>query len=230
MRNFSVLTVTLLSGFLISSRADASMIVFSNLGPGATYSGEAGWIFGVLGRDYDSAASFVLSTTSKLEFLELAVYFEDIGSEGTNAIQVWLMTDDSGAPGTIIESFRVFNLPDIRSHTTTLLTTATSVRHPLLLAATPYWVAVSDDQSPSQFAWMWNVTGDLGIAGRIDEGPWVANNPPGGLAPLAGALRVNAVSEPMSILLFATSLAGVALRHRRSGGRRGRVPGDSHAG
>ena len=210
MRNFSLLTVSLLSGFLIASRADANPIVFSNLGPGGTYDGSSGWIVGEIGHDFDQATSFVVNTTAKLDFLELGVGFEG----GTNALTVWLMTDDGGLPRTIIESFQLFNVPTFGS-SSTLLTTATSALHPWLLTATVYWVAVSATQPQSLFAWNWNVTGDLGIAGRIDEGPWVANGTPGGLAPLAGALRVTAVSEPISILLFATSVAAVSLRHRR---------------
>ena len=208
MRNQSLLGVTVITTLLVTgANVDADTIVFSNLGPGGTYDPGAGWVVGDVGHDYDQATRFTPSRTSRLISLELGISFD----EGTNALDVWLMTDENGWPGTIIENVQVFNLPQFGSSATEL-TNAASVLRPLLRLGTPYWVAASGVESHSFFAWNWNVTGDIGIVGRIDGGPWMRDP---GIKP-AGALRVNAVPEPTAVGLLGVTAVALILRRRHS--------------
>ena len=80
--------------------------IFSTLGPGDTYDTSTGWIVGKSSpfpEDVDSANQFSFGgfTSYYLDTIELAAALYS----GTNELDVWLMSDTAGLPGTIIETF-----------------------------------------------------------------------------------------------------------------------------
>jgi hypothetical protein len=134
-------------------------------------------------------------------------------------MDLWLMSDLNGLPGSIFEAISLANVP-IQSGgcppscIAPPLTHASSLLHPTLLSNTSYWVvaSVSADTTASFFE---NSTGDLGVAQR-SAGVWhdFPSEP-------AVAFRVNGtvvaatVPEPTSIALLAMGLAGLWIRARK---------------
>ena len=150
--------------------AGRSEAIFSNLGAGDTYDCCQGWT--VYGSSApiatDRASPFVPDNDYTLDSIELALTW--LGS--TNSAEVWLLSDDAGLPGDILESFLLTDFPPFLS-TDTALASATSTLHPLLVAGTQHWVATSASGS-SDLSFNWNITGDTGLASRDNSGPWGA--------------------------------------------------------
>jgi hypothetical protein len=208
---FAVLSILVCVG-----SANAST-VFSNLGPGDSYNCCLGWT--VAGPNApnatDKASPFTPSSTYTFDSVEVAFQWEAF----TNAGVIWLMSDDGGLPGTILESFHFTNLPLFKT-TSTQLAVGTSTLHPLLSAGVQYWVAASGE-GDSLLSFNMNVTGDTGLASRDDHEPWGFAGIPGiGIGPvttpLAGAFRVSGTAfttapEPSAILLLGMGVFALAL-------------------
>jgi hypothetical protein len=196
------------------ARAD---VIFSNLGPGDSYNCCSGWtLFGSdLPIDTDRAFAFTPAADYTLDSIDLALTW--LG--GTNAADVWLMSDEGGAPGSILESFLISSLPTFNT-TNTLLTTADSTLNPLLSAGVQYWVASSAHSADGSLSFNWNITGDEGLASRDNGGPWGVSTS----FLTSGAFRVNGtpaapVPEPSSVLLLAAGVLGLLSRTRRKNKR-----------
>ena len=173
--------------------------IFSTLGAGDSYECCSGWaVFGPAAPiDTDRGVPFVPLGAYTLDSVEAA--FTWLG--GTNAGDIWLMSDSGGLPGVILESFHFDNLPTFSTSSTALVTGASTL-HPLLSAGTQYWLVASANDD-SFLSLNFNNTNDTGLASRDDALPW-------GFDPdaTAGAIRVSgtpaAVPEPATIVLFAT--------------------------
>jgi hypothetical protein len=165
----------------------AAVVVFSNLGPGDTYAARGGWtVYGSAAPlDTDRASPFVPLADYVLDSIQIALTW----SGGTNAAQVWLMSDAGDVPGTILETFEVTNLPAFGT-TDSTLATASSIARPVLSAGVQYWLAVSAT-SDGSFAFNTNVIGQIGLASRDNSGPWGNNGPFA-----AGAFRIYGRSVP----------------------------------
>ncbi len=211
-RAHTLLGIVLLT-FSFSSAVEASTVIFSNLGPGDIFSNAGQLISGptsIFG-DQDVGSQFIAQKTAALDFMELALTSDNV----TPSLDVWLMSDAGGLPGSIVEAFSLSNVPHVSSCPPVCpvppLTVATSVLHPTLLAGTQYWIIASTSGNTGSFRL--NFTGDIGTVGRVNGGPWIA-------APLAtaSAFRVNgndistAVPELASIWLLTLGIAGVLSR------------------
>ena len=209
--NRALLVATFLTCSLLAQSAAARTVVFTNLAAAPPlYDCCFGLIVGDFsGDEFDLAVSFTPSVSATLDSLDLGIGF----NRGTNAVDVWLIEDSGGTPGSILESY--VGQPPSGSSDSALLTLSSAL-HPLLVAGTQYWVAVSAQQLPSSFAWKDNITGDDGVASRTNGGSWQVF-----AGETASALRVNAtpiaVAEPTSLLLWGTAVAVTALRRFRRG-------------
>jgi hypothetical protein len=197
----AALLIALIALFCRTS-AEASTIVFSNLGPGNSYNGSGAYVISgstTIFGDLDQGSQFVPSQTVTLDSIEAALTYD----RGPNAMELWLMSDDAGVPGSILESFSFTNLPPFDS-TSTALAVGTSASHPLLMAGTQYWVIASTD-GDTRGDFNLNSTGDTGDVVRMDGGSWILFNAQ------AAAFRVSGteaapVPEPVSIVLLGSGL------------------------
>jgi hypothetical protein len=184
--------------------------IFSNLGPADSYlQNIALTITGpesVLLHDHDQGSPFISLSDFFFDSVEVAFTRAD----GTNEGDIWLMSDENGAPGEILEAFHFTNLPEF-GLTNSALATGLSTRHTLLLGGIQYWV-IASAAGDSYMTFNFNTTGDFGYASRVDGGPWVTTS--GGTA---AAFRVNGtpVPEPTSLILLVTGGLGVLARGMR---------------
>ena len=151
------------------------------------------------------AAPFTPTSSFSFDSADLALFL----SSGLNQIQVVLMNDVGGLPGSAIETLTLGGIAG------TAIYSVNSVLNPILNAGTPYWLAGLPGGSDTIVGWHLN---DLGILGHVNSQP-----PPPGWNFIAGetreAFRVNGtrhIPEPSTYLLFGLgALAMMVLRRRR---------------
>lgn len=132
---------------------------------------------------------------------------------GTNQVELWLMSDAGGAPGSIIESFSFTGAMGVLGQMNPPLT-AVSVLRPELQAGTQYWLIASAPAADTDAAWNLNNQGATGpLAFRWSGGAW------GITSDTQGAFRIQDIPEPGSFLLLLTGLGLLALKRlsRRCG-------------
>jgi PEP-CTERM motif len=225
VRKFAWMRTSLLAaclGLCLSSVAKADLI-FSNLGPGGTYATQAqGVAWAVEGASVGViqtaiAASFTPTTTAVLSDIQLAVFY--FGSGLTNpitnsSIVIELQNNNSGAPGSVIESWTASNLPVYNpSSGSQPLTFVSSTLSLTLSAGTQYWVSVLPGNSDTDAGWAVNSLGLMGVSSSNDGGStWspVTNAPP----IYTPAFQVDSVAsavapEPSNLFLAGTGIAGM---------------------
>jgi hypothetical protein len=198
--------ITWCAGF---GTAHASSIVFSDFGPGDTFDSNG---YGVTSPAFiksDVAATFTPSSSYTFDYVRVAA---SLGFGGATEFDIALAADDSGHPGTVLESFALTltNSPGVL--------TGTSVLHPLLAASTPYWIVASVPVNPPEFADWWdNSIGAKGLLGvRPSSGVWFVNaNSTLPAFDIGGTAAASAVPEPATWLLVSVGVVGFRARRRR---------------
>jgi hypothetical protein len=142
--------------------------IFSTLGPGDSYALGSGYTIGIPDWNQGNQFSFSGSTPYFLDTIELAVGLVT----GTNQLDVFLMSDASGEPGAIIETFSFTDAMGSFGQSNPLLV-GNSVLRPILNPGTPYWLFASAPNSDTWAAWNISSPGVLGLrASRQGTGSW----------------------------------------------------------
>lgn len=146
-------------------RPSNSQVVFSNFGPGDTYIVLGGW--GVLSAgpnvpfSSNAGESFTPGGNFRLERIEVAMGIaQGAESFSPNEVDVTLMTDEGGAPGTVIETLRFDNLGLSGSLLPPLA--KDSVLRPVLTAGTRYWLVASAPVPDTLLVWHQNLINSIG--------------------------------------------------------------------
>lgn len=138
---------------LPSQPPSGSAVIFSSFGSGASFADFALTI-GILDPPdsppgIEQGSAFRPARDFLLEKIELVVGL----SRGPNALDVYLMSDSGGAPGTIIESFHFSDAMSPLFSVNPPVMTATSVRRPTLRANSQYWLVSSMNASGAGGGW-----------------------------------------------------------------------------
>ena len=149
--------------------------------------------------------SFTGLPSLHLESIELAAALVS----GANELNVSLVSDAAGQPGSVIESFSFVDQMGSFDNNNPLLV-GTSVLHPLLLPDTNYWLVLSTS-GETLAAWNYalpSVTGT--VAHKLDAGPWTL------LTSDLSAFRINAIPAPSALLLTGIGVTIIGWARKRT--------------
>jgi hypothetical protein len=175
-----------------------------------------------LGGNFDFAMQFELTNNYILDKIEVDVYL----TEGPDILDMWIMDDNGGFPGTIIDSMQIV---DQAAPFPGSVVMSPSSSNPLLSGGDPYWVALSTPDPDSYYAWISNAddartqvkASQIGSAGW-NYGIAVTGNPqPFTKFPNRYRLQGSRVPsspvipEPATFLLFGLGMLGSAFLHKK---------------
>lgn len=225
----SAMFVVSLAGLCFTAATASGDVIFETGGTADPYTvGGYGDIYYIPSPSYnrDVAVAFEIPLANDyfLTTIEIGLGYKG----GTNNIDVWLMEDNGGEPGTIIESLKTGELllpdyyydpPPGYTYTpdTMPLYLLTSSTQPILKAGTQYWVGASGVETSNGTEAFWlstNTSFYYTSAYSLDKGSsWTISTGTG----LPPALRVsgNIVPLPGAVWLLCTGLAASAGLLRR---------------
>ncbi len=185
--------------------------IATDLGSGGSYNTTSGYTLAgpqsSSGLGYGLAVEFTVSGSSSIAFGSAQLALEYHG--GANAVDILLMADNSGLPGSTLETIHLTGIAAGPS-----LVTATSTAHTLLAPGTNYWLAAVASND-TYMSWMANSQGQMNhLAYRTDHGagPSSWGTAPGN-ADVAFSIATAAVPAPPSFALLGVGLLGLAGYH-----------------
>jgi hypothetical protein len=203
---------------LLASRADASVVVYSDFGPGQTYGSslnDAAGPTSFIGEEIGYADPF--TPTGTVTFASVVLPLSSVS--GTNSLVVSLRPSVSGLPGSPLESFTVTGLPSFPTSTVYQLN---SLLDPVLNAGSTYWIAIFPGGSNTIAGWNFDSVGvNGGAANQNGSATWTYNpyNTSSAFEVLGNPL---ATPEPASLSMLAGlgACAVVWFRKRRGSAAR----------
>lgn len=143
-------------------------IMLNTFGSGNSYTAGSGWTLGyAYSFPWYHAIRFSPDISGTVSKYEIAV----LRHHGGNQLNAWLVSDNSGSPGGLIEQFS-FSVP---SGSEDLMLSANSSINPSLIKGTRYWLVVAPlDVNNELFGWYRNspISGITDAQSNSRNGPW----------------------------------------------------------
>jgi|GEM_PF-1641375 hypothetical protein len=160
----------------LNVKADSLAVIYSNFGTNMGFDTNTAHSYFVTGSSFPStcptsapcitseslAVQFTPSANYTFNKAQLAVFLES----GTNTLDVYIETDSSGFPGSIISAFQVngqmTSSPGIIGVGDSLpgVSLLQGPADPTLMQGTAYWLVAYAPSADTQAAWSWNSTKD----------------------------------------------------------------------
>ena len=199
---------------VISAGTSQAGVIFSTFGPGDSHS--TGFSFDVTSppangsTDRDEAMGFSVQGVNDftLTSIELAV-INSFSNNGGTLMDVYLMSDVAGEPGSVIESFQL----DLPAAFFGGILTASSLLNPILQAGSEYWLVASATEPNSFLGWYFDNNGFTEPEGpslvRVNNGEWQVHTFGRGAFRVNGDSIESSVPEPSTIALLLTGGVGL---------------------
>ncbi|HJT89704.1 MAG TPA: choice-of-anchor R domain-containing protein [Bryobacteraceae bacterium] len=201
-QRFAVLLALVSAACVAPASAD---VVYTNFGAGDSYdTGNAYGLNQTTGESFTPGANY--------EFTDVVLPMAEFN--GTTSADVYLESDSTGVPGTILDTLvQQSQITNSRSFIT--FDASPSCATCTLTAGTKYWIVAAGN---SGVYWFENNQGDKGVA-TYNSSSWSYNsNGTSAAFQVDGTPLTSAVPEPQYLpLLGAAFLAGVFLRRKRAG-------------
>jgi hypothetical protein len=207
--------LTLAAAFFTLTNIYAGTVIYSTLGAGNAYEGDATWDIngpGSVNGFQAIADPFTPGSSYSLTQIDAALDYYD----GTNSVTLSLNADSGGLPGAVLESWVITGLPAAAT-TSTLVQTVTPVSSLLLNAGTQYWIVVTAAGS-TDAGWNENSLGLFGnYAHESSQGGGWAFNSGQRLAAfdVQGTIPGSSVPEPATFAFAAAGLLALGLFKQR---------------
>jgi hypothetical protein len=213
-RVLSLVFATAIS-LMVLPQVSSATTIFTNFGTGQSFDAINGWTTsgpssGV--GSFEPAMAFTPTGNFDLTQIDVALSL----ARGTDSVILSLNSDAGNAPGTVIQSWTLSNLPTFGSEYTP--ETVLGAGEPLS-AGQQYWLVAAPGASDSWAGWNQNSTSDIGtVPDSRDQGlTWNAvDRQPRGAFDVLGTSHVpTPTPEPGTLLLFTTWAMGVLARRRK---------------
>jgi hypothetical protein len=204
---------------LFTERAAATPVtIFSDFGPGQSYTSGIGWtVSGLMSAGgYFQSVAMPISPSADYALSQIDIALSS--ATGTNSASVTLNEDSAGKPGTILLNWHLASLPAFGTCCIVTMLTPSSLT--FLMAGAQYWLVASPGTLDAGLAWNLNNVGATGLV-ELNNGNGFFIPPDltlGAFDVLGEAMGgpVTPVPEPGTVLLSVAILALMSRRRRKT--------------